>query len=196
MSDFSLAWFIENSRIITRDIGYYCENLSEEQLNWKPNNSKWSIAQCLDHLIRTNTSFIPIFKTCEKDSYKLPYRWIPWLPQKIGAKILAEMAPGGKPMFSPRSWRASKTDYSKSIFDDFITHQQSLTESVKCLINQNTKTKIIASPVFQMIHYNLHDVLYMIIYHEKRHLEQIKRLLNHMDFPPNKVSLNQNAVEP
>lgn len=185
MSDFSLAWFIENSRIIIRDVEHYCGNLSEQQLNWKPNTSKWSVAQCLDHLIKTNTSFIPIFEDCKNDNYKLPYKWLPWFPQKIGAKILSEMAPGGKPMFSPRSWRAKKDLYTTAIFQDFIAHQITLMKSVECLVNQNTKTKIIASPIFQMIHYNLHDVLYMIINHEKRHIEQIKRLLSLHNFPNN-----------
>ena len=28
--------------------------LSSDQLNWKPGKKSWSVAQCLDHLIKTN----------------------------------------------------------------------------------------------------------------------------------------------
>src|SRR5437879_283187 len=33
-------------------------DLSEEQLNWRPNGGRaWSIVQCLDHLAKTNTAY-------------------------------------------------------------------------------------------------------------------------------------------
>ena len=35
-------------------------SLTNEQLNWKPNSTVWSIAQNLDHLIVTNESYYPV----------------------------------------------------------------------------------------------------------------------------------------
>ena len=31
--------------------------LSGDQLNWKPGEKSWSVAQCLDHIIKTNEQF-------------------------------------------------------------------------------------------------------------------------------------------
>lgn len=36
--------------------------LSEGQLNWKPDSERWSIAQCLHHLITTNAAYFPVFE--------------------------------------------------------------------------------------------------------------------------------------
>jgi hypothetical protein len=36
-------------------------SLSAEQLNWKPDEKSWSVAQCFDHLIVTHSLYFPIF---------------------------------------------------------------------------------------------------------------------------------------
>ncbi len=35
-------------------------HLSAEQLNWTPAEGRWSIAQCLDHLITINRLYFPL----------------------------------------------------------------------------------------------------------------------------------------
>ena len=37
-------------------------NLSFAQLNWKPDEKSWSVAQCLDHLITTHSQYFPLFE--------------------------------------------------------------------------------------------------------------------------------------
>ncbi|HTH38149.1 MAG TPA: DinB family protein, partial [Pyrinomonadaceae bacterium] len=37
-------------------------SLSVEQLNWKPAEKSWSIAQCFDHLITTHSLYFPLFE--------------------------------------------------------------------------------------------------------------------------------------
>ena len=48
-------------RTISDDARASFGSLSGEQLNWKPAADSWSVAQCLDHLIRTNEQFYPEF---------------------------------------------------------------------------------------------------------------------------------------
>ncbi|NJK84394.1 MAG: DinB family protein, partial [Saprospiraceae bacterium] len=35
------------------------KGLNEAQLNWKPNADKWSVAECLQHLIITAEGYLP-----------------------------------------------------------------------------------------------------------------------------------------
>src|SRR4051812_5078752 len=35
---------------------------TQAQLNWKPDDKSWSVAQCLDHLIATHNQYLPLFK--------------------------------------------------------------------------------------------------------------------------------------
>lgn len=183
MKDFSVPWFTENARIISREIDFYCTELSEEQLNWKSHKTKWNIAQCLHHLIKTNQSFIPIFHSCDKFNYNLPFNWVPKIPKILGDKLLFEMAPGGKPMFSPPKWKPGKGRYKKTIISEFTHQQRELINAVESIGHINFKTQIIASPTFSLIHYSLNDSLQMLIFHEQRHLEQIKRIIRDVRFP-------------
>src|SRR6185295_15454528 len=44
---------------VLREFGSF----SSEQLNWKPSADRWSVAQCLDHLITGNKAFFPILES-------------------------------------------------------------------------------------------------------------------------------------
>src|SRR5215216_982165 len=48
-------------------------SLSIERLNWKPRPSKWSIGQCLDHLIVSNKSYFPTFDKLLAQEYRLSF---------------------------------------------------------------------------------------------------------------------------
>ena len=45
--------------------------LSLQQLNWKPAPDKWSIGQCLDHLIVSNSSYFPVFERITNGTYQM-----------------------------------------------------------------------------------------------------------------------------
>jgi len=44
---------------ITNDFRMAFGSLSDEQLNWKPRPDSWSVAQCMDHLIKSNDEVKP-----------------------------------------------------------------------------------------------------------------------------------------
>ena len=37
-------------------------SLTRAQLNWRPAEKSWSVAQCLDHLIKTHSLYFPLFE--------------------------------------------------------------------------------------------------------------------------------------
>src|SRR5690606_9775084 len=51
--------------------------LSYNQINWKPDESQWSIGECFEHLIRTNAKYIPVYELYDlkgKEDREHPYR--------------------------------------------------------------------------------------------------------------------------
>lgn len=48
----------ENNNKAMQDFG----TLQAEVLNWKPAQDVWSVGQCLDHLIVTNSTYIPLIQ--------------------------------------------------------------------------------------------------------------------------------------
>ena len=47
--------------------------ISVAQLNWKPSAKSWSIAQCLDHLIVSDSSYFPVLKKITDGNYKMNF---------------------------------------------------------------------------------------------------------------------------
>jgi hypothetical protein len=45
-------------------------SLSAAQLNWKPAEKSWSIAQCFDHLITTHSLYFPLFEKLANGNLK------------------------------------------------------------------------------------------------------------------------------
>ena len=54
-----LAKFVEDAEAIAGDIQKTFGNFSAEQINWKPSADGWSVGQCFEHLIKTNSLFFP-----------------------------------------------------------------------------------------------------------------------------------------
>ncbi|MEJ2114177.1 MAG: DinB family protein, partial [Flavobacteriaceae bacterium] len=54
--------------------------LSVQELNWKPNYSTWSIAENIDHIIKTNKSYFSIIEKARtktlNTSYLANFGWI------------------------------------------------------------------------------------------------------------------------
>ena len=36
--------------------------LSPNQLNWRPSDNQWSVGECFEHLMRTNSKYIPHYQ--------------------------------------------------------------------------------------------------------------------------------------
>jgi len=183
MKEFGLAWFRENVRISSCEVDYYCTELSKTQLNWKAKEDQWSIGQCLEHLINTNHSFFLTFEKCGRYQYKLPYSWLPFIPRKAGEKVLSEITKLDIPQQSPELFEPIQEGYTEMIVTSFSNHQRDLIGIVDSIRHLNFDQEVIASPALGIIHYSLRDAIKMLIFHEQRHLEQIKALLNHEDFP-------------
>src|SRR5688500_20391303 len=51
---------VNQADTIANDARRVFGGLTKEQLNWKPSAERWSVAQCFDHLITTNSGYLPI----------------------------------------------------------------------------------------------------------------------------------------
>ncbi|MCB0644745.1 MAG: DinB family protein, partial [Phaeodactylibacter sp.] len=47
---------------VKAEMNLHFEELTEEQLNWKSNRNQWSIGQCIDHLVTSNSTYFPTFQ--------------------------------------------------------------------------------------------------------------------------------------
>ncbi|HRK49108.1 MAG TPA: DinB family protein, partial [Pyrinomonadaceae bacterium] len=77
--DDRINFITKEMRRVAEDARESFGSLSGEQLNWKPAENSWSVAQCLDHIIKTNLSFYPEFDRLASGNRKNSF-WENWSP--------------------------------------------------------------------------------------------------------------------
>jgi len=99
--------------LLTEEVRATFGFLSKEQLNWKPSPQKWSIGQCLDHIITSNQQYEPIFKAFVNGTHKKTF-WerLPFLPSMFGKMLMNSLKPNAKmKMKAPSVFRPAQRIY-------------------------------------------------------------------------------------
>ena len=153
-------------------------NLSKEQLNWKPSSDKWSIGQCIDHLIVANNQYLPELNKVSESKHKETF----WeknnpLTDYTGQNMIKTLGPVIiKKYKTPKLFFPSKSSISINILSDFTYQQEELFKVFKILEDGKFSKIVITSPVAALLTLKVHDALKIISVHEERHLLQAIRI--------------------
>ena len=155
-----------------------CQGMDSNDLNKRNSESDWSIAQIMEHLILTNTSYFPIFQKLKEGAYQPSFlSRIKWWPSFMGSFILKSVQPSrAKKIKTFPIWTPSQKDLSSDILDRFLNHQELLKVEISQL-DLYIEKAVIHSPANRHILYSLQTALDIITTHEERHLLQAKSKL-------------------
>lgn len=160
-------------------------SLSNEQLNWKPDAESWSIAQCLDHIVVTDTLYFPVFEAIREGRYKMNF-WQKWSPFSgmFGRMLVGQLAEVATKKFkSPPSFRPDSNPIGQEVITRFSKHQDTLIEFIKDLQPGQADKIRISSPASGAVTYSLSHALQMLTQHQYRHLNQAVRVKTRDGFP-------------
>ncbi len=160
--------------------------MNAAQLNWKPAAEKWSIAQCLHHLITLNKSYFPFFVKLEADTFENNlWEKISPFSGYFGNMLKKSMiSPSAKrSMKTPVVWRPSQSELPDTIVADFLTHQNELLNLLRAIGQHNHASITISSPASSLFTYSLKDAVIIIATHEERHLRQAQGVQAMPGFP-------------
>ena len=154
-------------------------DLNDDQLNSKPNQNTWSIAQNLEHLLVINESYFPIINALHSHSYRAPFHAkLPFLVSFFGKLVFNSVAPDcRKKMKTFPIWEPSQSTVTSGIVERFIQHQEDLKNAIKDAEELIRNNVVIHSPASKVIVYKLATAFDIIVAHEKRHINQAKGLL-------------------
>ena len=160
-------------------------SLTETQLNWKPATDKWSIAQCLDHLIQTNKTYFVTFDQILSGGHRVSFfQKINPFKKAIGAMMIKTLGPQpAKKFTAPKIFEPSSRTIAPSIVTDFSSHQEIVKSYFARMAVIDPSKIFIASPVSPVFVYSLADAMQIITGHEERHLNQAITILQHPNFP-------------
>jgi len=163
--------------------------LSENQLNWRPNPGVWSVAEVLAHLNAYSTYYHPTFmnkikntrfKSSKEGFMSSPLGRSAWKSMKLGR------ANNVKRKFKAPKGHNPSIDHhlvSGNDVSDFITEQNDLFEIINKAKNVNLRKIKIPISISKIVRLRLGDALLFVVYHNQRHIQQIKNLITSPNFP-------------
>jgi hypothetical protein len=176
---------VSQADTIVQDAEKVFGGLTKEQLNWKPSAERWSVAQCFDHLITTNSGYLPIIDDVLQVKKKSSvWQKLPFFPGMWGKLLIKSLDPAQtRKMKAPKRFQPAQSDVSGSIIHDFAALQARLIEKMKATQNFDLERIVITSPAASLVTYSLMDAYRIMVVHERRHFQQAQRVTEESRFP-------------
>jgi len=155
------------------------QNLSEEDLVWKPAPDRWSIAECLQHIIIANSIYI---KDIEKRLQKAEVKTIEYpINFSITGKLfLYAVDPKYKwkvpapKIFKPTN--GNKIENGEETVEDFLKLQEKIIATARKACAYDHQHVHTYSPLSKLLKFNVGEQLYIMMRHTLRHLNQAKQV--------------------
>ncbi len=168
---------------ITNDIRSTFGSLSDEQLNCKSAAESWSIAQCLDHLIKTNDGTKPgIDAKLAGAKNSFLESWSP-LTGFFGGFLKKSLMSDKKKFKAPTKSIVPPSEIEAGIVERFAENQNGLISRLDAIAELDWEKTVLTSPFMSIMTYRLRDGLDILVEHEKRHIRQAKRVMEAVEFP-------------
>lgn len=168
--------------------------LTPEQLRWRPEEDRWSVAGCLDHLVRTGDVYLEAFDEVigrarregrlAEGSYRpsLVGRWlVRVLEPPPGMKIPAPMR------IRPRPGSAEEGRPGDMSADDpleaFLALRPRFEERLAAADGLDLGAIRMSSPFFSFLRFDLGSAFRIVAAHERRHLWQAREVTGAEGFP-------------
>ncbi|HEY1305613.1 MAG TPA: DinB family protein [Vicinamibacterales bacterium] len=180
----SMAEVVAGLESVARDTQETFGAHTAQQLNWRPDATRWSVAQCFDHLLTTNRQ---VFQAAESalTGATPPTLWqrLPMLPAVMGRMLVRSQAPETTRRFTtvPKA-QPSNSDIAADVIPLFIEQNRDAIARVRSL-DAGAARAIMASPFFSFITYSVEDGWRLVFAHDRRHFEQARRVTLSAGFP-------------
>ena len=157
--------------------------LSADQINWKPSTDSWSIAQCAEHLIKTNDLYIGRVEEALDSTYQPKFlEKVPVL-KSLTAGLLLWGITTTKKLKAPVIFLPSSSEVNPSVISDFIRQHSKMKLLMQRAIPLKAEAKTITSPASPVMVFRLIDIFRISAIHSQRHIQQALRVKNNPNFP-------------
>lgn len=159
--------------------------LTAPQLNWKPEPSRWSVAQCLEHLVTGNAMmFRQMDRALQAGGPEGLWQRLPGWPRLAGRLLIRAVSPDSvRRHAAPRVARPSASDLPADILSRFLAQQREAGARLSALDDRAAARAIMTSPFAAFIPYSVLDGWRVIAAHERRHVAQARRVTQAPGFP-------------
>jgi hypothetical protein len=170
---------------VARDAQATFARLNARQLNWRPDAARWSVGQCFEHLLIANRLMMRASQDALLDRHS-PTIWerLPLLPRLVGGMLIRSQTPGSSRKFTaPRPAQPAASDIAPDVVHQFVDQQRNGVAWMMALDESVAARTIMTSPFVRVITYSVLDGCRLIVAHDRRHVEQARRVMLAPEFP-------------
>lgn len=152
--------------------------ITDNELNYRLSENGWSILECLEHLNRYGNFYLPEIENKISASNRSSVQY--FSSGIIGNYFVQMMLPKEKlnKMKTFTKMNPIHSQLNRGVVKEFISQQNlflNLLEKAKKVDLNKTKTNISISKLIKL---RLGDTFRFVIYHNLRHIEQAKKVMN------------------
>lgn len=168
-------------------------HLSFEQFNWKLSKEKWSIAECLQHLLIADRCYFNDLMEIGNGSYQMT-TWEKYSPlTSLLGKLLKEQMKEKvkKKLVTHKLLTPTSSSYSLALLNEYNDNLSKFIDLVGSCKNTDLDKTVINSPTITWITYSLRDAIEFLFEHEHRHINQAINIMKSNGFP---TTTNKNTL--
>lgn len=181
----AIKQFLTEAAAISRESGEFLSAFSDAQINWRPNPLVWSIGQCFDHLIVTDSLYM---EKLQEVVNKAPRTSAPFTKplqtSSLGKLLIFFVNPDTK--LKTKTFKVfypEENFVNRDLQKRFKEHQDQLIELMKKADGLNINWLRITSPVSKQFKFRIGECFQFLLLHQRRHFLQAKNLTTLTDFP-------------
>jgi len=170
---------------ITRETQETFGGLDVDQLNWRPDATRWSVGQCFEHLFTANRLMVAAAQDALNELRpRTVWQRLPVVPRILGTMMIRSQAPTGTRRFTaPVQAQPSSSTLPVDTIQRFIDHHRDVTRWVQLLDERAAAHAIMTSPFVRVVTYSVLDGIRLLAAHDRRHFEQARRVMSSPGFP-------------
>jgi hypothetical protein len=163
--------------------------LSEAQLNWKPSEEVWSIAEVFAHLNEYAVFYhnalltrikLTKFRTPQLEFTSSPLGRSSWVSIKLGKEKNTKRKFSAPKLYDPSRTKSLLTGNE---FAEFCSKQQEFLSIIEQSLQINMRKVKVPIALSKLIRFRLGDVLLFVAYHNERHMQQAINISKMSKFP-------------
>jgi hypothetical protein len=160
-------------------------SLDEPRLNWRADDTRWSVAQCFEHLVTSNQLMIRAAREALNPAApRSLWQRLPLLPDLWGHLLIRTQGPTSARKFvAPGPARPTLSRIGADIIPRFVDQHRQAVLWLETLDERDLARAIMTSPFARPVTYRVLDGCRIVVAHDRRHFEQARRVMLSPEFP-------------
>jgi DinB family protein len=154
------------------------------ELNWRPDETRWSVGQCFQHLLTANYLVLAAARDALTHPPASVWQRVPILPRLMGRALIRSQAPGSTGKYkAPANARPGASDIPADIIDRFVGQHGEIVAWMRTVDAGDAARAIMTSPFIRLVAYSVLDGCRLVVAHDHRHMAQARRVTLAPGFP-------------